>query len=93
MIRSFRHKGLQRYWTRSDASGLRADWVKKIGILLDALEAAQSPEDMAMTGAGFHALKGDLKGRYALNVSRNWRLTFGWDGQDMVGVDLEDYHG
>lgn len=93
MIRSFRHKGLQRYWTRGDASGLRPDWVRKIGILLDALEASQAPEDMAMSGTGFHGLKGNLKGRYALNVSRNWRLTFGWDGKDAIDVDLEDYHG
>jgi proteic killer suppression protein len=28
-----------------------------------------------------------------LIVSRNWRLTFGWDGQDAVELDLEDYHG
>jgi proteic killer suppression protein len=93
MIRSLRHKGLQRYWTRSDASGLRPDWINKIGIMLDALDAAQAPEDMAMIGAGFHPLKGNLKGRYALNVSRNWRLTFGWDGKDAIEVDLEDYHG
>ena len=93
MIRSFRHKGLQRYWTRSDASGLCPDWVAKTGRLLDALNAARSPQEMAMIGAGFHALRGDFKGRYAMTVSRNWRLTFGWDGEDAIEVDLEDYHG
>jgi len=46
-----------------------------------------------MIGAGFHALRGDFKGRYAMAVSRNWRLTFGWDGEDAIEVDLEDYHG
>jgi proteic killer suppression protein len=46
-----------------------------------------------MTGVGFHALRGDLKGRYAMTLSRNWRLTFGWDGEEAVDVDLEDYHG
>src|SRR5204862_4956571 len=30
---------------------------------------------------------------YATTVSRNWRMTFGWDGEDAVDVDLEDYHG
>jgi proteic killer suppression protein len=93
MIRSFRHKGLQRYWIRSDASGLRPDWVSKTARLLDALDSARSPQDMAMIGAGFHALRGALKGRYAMTVSRNWRLTFGWDGEDAIEVDLEDYHG
>jgi proteic killer suppression protein len=46
-----------------------------------------------MIGAGFHALRGDQKGRYAMTVSRNWRPTFGWDGEDAIDIDLEDYHG
>jgi proteic killer suppression protein len=93
MIRSIQHRGLQRFWSRGDASGLRPDWISKIGRLLDALDQARNPQDLALTGAGFHPLRGDLKGRYAMTVSRNWRLTFGWDGVDAVDVDLEDYHG
>ena len=93
MIRSIRHKGLLRFWTRSDASGLRPDWVAKVERLLEALDLARKPQDMAIIGAGFHALRGDLRGRYAMSVSRNWRLTFGWDGEDAIDVDLEDYHG
>ena len=93
MIRSFRHKGLQRFWTRSDASGLRPDWVSKVDRLLRALDAAKLPKDLAIPGTGFHALRGDLRDRYAMTVSRNWRMTFGWDGEDAVDIDLEDYHG
>jgi proteic killer suppression protein len=93
MIRSIRHRGLQRFWTRGDASGLRPDWTAKIGRLMDALDLARRPQDLAITGTGFHALRGNLKGRYAMTVSRNRRLTFGWDGEDAVEVDLEDYHG
>ena len=33
-----------------------------------------------------------MAGRFAITVSRNWRLTFGFDGDDAVQVDLEDYH-
>lgn len=93
MIRSIRHKALQRFWTRDDASGLRPDWISKVGRLMDALDLARAPQELAVTGIGFHALRGGLKGRYAMTVSRNWRLTFGWDGEDAVDVDLEDYHG
>jgi len=42
---------------------------------------------------GFHALTGDQTGRSAITVSRNWRLTFAFDGQDATEIDLEDYHG
>lgn len=34
-----------------------------------------------------------MAGRYAVSVSGNWRITFGWSGEDAVAVDLEDYHG
>ena len=32
------------------------------------------------------------EGRYAIDASGNWRITFGWDSEDAVDVDLEDYH-
>ena len=38
------------------------------------------------------SFKGEGKGRYAVDASGNWRITFGWDGEDAIEVDLEDYH-
>jgi toxin HigB-1 len=61
--------------------------------LLRSLDVAKQPEELAIPGPGLHALRGDQKGRHAMTVSRNWRLTFGWDGEDAIDVDLEDYHG
>ncbi len=48
---------------------------------------------MNLPGFGFHALKGDQAGRFAVVVSRNWRITFSFGGDDAVEIDLEDYHG
>ena len=93
MIRSFRSKALKRWWTKSDASGLRPDWAGKIMRQLELLDRAARPEDMDVVTYGFHALSGDLAGRFSVTVSRNWRLTFGFEGQDAIDVDLEDYHG
>ncbi len=39
-----------------------------------------------------HPLKGALKGHWAVSVSRNWRLTFRFDGQDAEVVGYQDYH-
>ncbi len=39
-----------------------------------------------------HPLKGDLKRRWAVRVSGNWRLTFGFVGKDVEKLDYEDYH-
>lgn len=48
---------------------------------------------MDLVTYGFHRLVGDRRGRFSITVSRNWRLTFAFEGGDAVDVDLEDYHG
>lgn len=93
MIESFRSRELKRYWTRGDETGIRADWRKKVRLILSRLDAAREPSEMNVPGLGFHALKGEMAGRYAVSVSRNWRVTFSWRGENAADVDLEDYHG
>ena len=93
MIRGFRSRALKRYRTRNDPSGIRPDWHVRVRRLLNSLDLAREPTDLDVPGSGFHALTGDRAGRYALTVSRNWRITFAFDAQDAVDLDLEDYHG
>jgi proteic killer suppression protein len=92
MILSFRSRTLQRFWERDDASKLPPDRVKRITMILDRLDASARPSDMNLPGLGFHQLSGSSKGRYAVSVSANWRITFGWDQEDAIHVDFEDYH-
>ena len=47
---------------------------------------------MNVPGLKFHPLKGREKVRYAVWASGNYRITFGWEGEDAINVDLEDYH-
>ncbi|HYG25299.1 MAG TPA: type II toxin-antitoxin system RelE/ParE family toxin [Caulobacteraceae bacterium] len=92
MIRSYRHKGLRRFAETGDASKLSVRNTARIARLLASLEASVTPEGMNVPGYRFHALRGDRAGRYSVDASGNWRITFGWDGQHAVDVDLEDYH-
>ena len=92
MIRTFRHKGLERFFRRSDARKIPADRAARIKRMLDRLDVAEVPGDMDLPGWGFHPLKGQMKGRYACSVSGNDRLTFAFDEKDAIEVDLEDYH-
>lgn len=92
MIRSFRSKDLRRYAEAGDPSRLSVANLRRMDRILAVLDEAQSPEEMNMPGWRFHALKGDRKGRYAVDASANWRVTFGWQGVDAIDVDLEDYH-
>jgi proteic killer suppression protein len=59
---------------------------------LDRLDAAIAPDDLDLPGRGFHPLKGNRKGEFAVLVTRNWCITFGWQDGDAIDVDLEDYH-
>lgn len=93
VIANFRSRTLKRYWTKGDDSAIRPDWRRKVRLILSRLDVATAPQEMNAPGFGFHALTGDQTGRYAVWVSRNWRLTFGWEGENAIEVDLEDYHG
>lgn len=92
VIRSFRHKGLEAFFTRDDPRKILADRVDRITRLLDRLDGAKVPQDMNLPGWGFHELKGKRKGEYAVSVSGNWRITFRFEGMDAFDVNLEDYH-
>lgn len=93
MIESFKSKALKRYWTKGDETGIRADWRRKVWLILSRLDVARIPEEMDSPGLGFHSLTGDKLGRHAVWVSRNWRITFSWSGENATEVDMEDYHG
>ncbi|MGF1550297.1 MAG: type II toxin-antitoxin system RelE/ParE family toxin [Sphingomonadaceae bacterium] len=92
MIRSFRSRALKRYAEKGDRSKLSLSNLRRINAILVALDEARRPEDMNVSGWRFHPLKGKMGGRYAVAASGNWRITFGWDGQHAIEVDLEDYH-
>jgi proteic killer suppression protein len=92
MIRSFRSRGLRRFAEEGDASKLSVQNPDRIRRILARLDGAMRPEDMNLPGMRFHGLRGRDKGRYAVDASGNWRITFGWEDGDAVDVDLEDYH-
>jgi proteic killer suppression protein len=92
VIRGFRHKGLERFFMKSDRSGIDTRQAPRIQRLLDRLDAAVKPEDMNLPGYRLHGLKGDRAGFYAVSVTGNWRITFRFSDGDVVDVNLEDYH-
>jgi len=92
MIRSFRSKALRRLAEQGDASKLNVPNVRRVQRILEQMDEATTPEEMNTPGWRFHGLKGQEKGRFAVDASGNWRITFGWDGGHAVDVDLEDYH-
>jgi proteic killer suppression protein len=79
-------------FTASAARGIPTVHAARIVRMLDRLDIAIRPGDMNVPGWQFHPLKGTRKGRWAVSVSGNLRLTFAFDGEDAIDIDLEDYH-
>ena len=92
MIRSFKSKALRLFAETGDARKLSVPDAGRVRRILNELDVAKVPEDMNLPGYRFHALKGARKGGFAVDASGNYRITFRWDGEDAVDVDLEDYH-
>lgn len=92
MIRTIRHKGLAALYEADQTKGVLQAHVKRLRQILALLESAQQVEDMNAPGLKLHALKGELAGFYAVNVSGNWRVIFRFEAGDAVDVDYLDYH-
>ncbi len=92
MIKSFRHKGLQRFFETGKTAGIQAKHAKRLRLQLAALDTALTIEDMRVPGYRLHQLKGRSRKRWSIWVSGNWRLTFEFDGSDVYVLDYEDYH-
>ena len=91
-IVGFRHRGLERFFVSGSKSGVQAKHADRLRLLLGRLNVATSPRDMKLPGLAMHQLKGTRRGTWAVKVSGNWRLTFGFQGPDVDRVDYEDYH-
>ena len=92
MVRSFRHRGLKRFFERGDRSLIRPDLQERVEVMLAQLDVASLPEAMRILNYRLHALKGGLKGYWSVTVKANWRIIFRFEGEDVCDVELIDYH-
>lgn len=92
MIKSFRHKGLKRYFGSGSKAGIRPEHTNRLRMQLAALDTATAIEDMDIPGFKLHALQGSTKRRWSIWVSGNWRITFEFQAGHAFVLDYEDYH-
>ncbi len=92
MIKSFKHKGLEKYFVQGSIAGIQSAHATKISDRLAFLHAAANIDDMNKPGYRLHELKGKFKGYWAINVSGNWRIVFKFIDGDAYVVNYEDYH-
>lgn len=89
---SFQHKGLKQFYETGSKAGIQPTHALRLRLILGRLDASREPRDMALPGLKLHPLAGDQGGTWSVWVSGNWRVTFRFDGQDVILVDYLDYH-
>ena len=91
-IDSIRHKALRKFVETGSAKGVME--AERIRDMIAFIAAAGAFDELEIPpNFGFHALKQNRLGTFAMTVSRNWRLTFTkFDETTLADLDLEDYH-
>ncbi|MBL7172263.1 MAG: type II toxin-antitoxin system RelE/ParE family toxin [Desulfobacteraceae bacterium] len=76
MIKSFKHKGLRKFFETGSVAGIQPGHKQKLRIRLITLETATCIEDMNTPGWRLHSLKGTRQGLWAIDVNKNWCIVF-----------------
>jgi proteic killer suppression protein len=92
MIKTFRHKGLKRFFEDDDPRRIAPELVERVRTILTYLDVASSIRDLEQPSFRLYPLKGKLKGMWAITVRANWRIAFRFEKGDVSDVDLLDYH-
>ena len=92
MIKSFKHKGLEKFFHNDDRRHINPNHASKLARILDRLDSSTGAQDMNLPGYRLHSLSGKEKGTWTVWVTGNWRVTFQFDGLNAVAVDYRDYH-
>jgi proteic killer suppression protein len=92
MIKSFKHKGLEKFFVRGTRRHINPEHTGKLARILDRLDASTRPQDMDLPGYKLHRLSGKEKGTWSVWVTGNWRVTFRFEEADATAVDYIDYH-
>lgn len=92
MIKSFKHKGLEKLFTKGVVSKLNPEHIERMRLILLVIHRAKVLDDVNFIGSNLHELKGERKGIYSVTVRANWRITFEFKDGDAYILNYEDYH-
>ena len=92
MIVSFKHKGLENYFSTGNSKGIQQKHKKRLRIMLGVLDTAMVVDDIDLPGFRLHQLSGQRKDIWSITVNGNWRLTFKYENGNVHILNYEDYH-
>ena len=92
MIKSFKHKGLKRFFEAGSKSGIQAKHAEKLQLILGFLNSAKEVQDMNLPAFRLHSLSGTRANIWSVWVNGNWRITFRFTEGEAEIINYEDYH-
>ena len=92
-VRSFSHKPLRRFYEEGETKGFSTDTLAKLRAMFAVLDRMKDAEELKVWPLWkVHTLSGDRKGMWSLHVTRNLRLTFRIEDDEIFDLNIEDYH-
>ncbi|MEZ9872005.1 type II toxin-antitoxin system RelE/ParE family toxin [Vibrio sp. 10N.261.51.C6] len=92
MIKTFKHKGLKKFFETGSKAGIQVKHERKLRMQLAAIDTATIIDDVDLPGFKLHPLKGDRDGIWSITVNGNWRITFEFIDGNAYILNYEDYH-
>ena len=92
MIKSFKHKGLRKFFETGSKAGIQAKHERRLRMQLAAIDTATIIDDVDLPGFKLHPLKGNRDGVWSITVNGNWRITFEFVDGNAYILNYEDYH-
>ncbi len=96
MIVSFKDRGTEDIYDGTDSKPARRtlprELHRRVGRVLDQLDAAVSLKSLSLPGLRLEKLKGDRKGQHSVRVNDQYRVCFRWTDAGVEDVELVDYH-
>ncbi len=94
MIKSFKHKGLELFYTKGSMRGIQAMHANRLRVILNRLNLMTEISDLDIPSLRLHKLKGNMANLWSVTVQANWRITFEFNEKDenVYIVDYQDYH-
>ncbi len=92
MIKSFKHKGLEKLFFEGSTMGILPKHKTKLEDILDLIDSIIQIQDMNFPGSRLHKLEPKKENIWSVTVSGNWRVTFKFIDSDAYEVNYTDYH-
>lgn len=98
MIDSYGNAEAQRIFEEGKAKKLPSRLLKRAILLLDIMDNVETLEDLKIKAfppdIRLHALKGSMKGCYAIDINKldGWRITFEFKDKVFARVMVDNYH-